>query len=91
MAQRTELSRCQYPVPDRYRVDEKDCGEPAVAVWTFEAGGQMHVCELHDDAVRESLEKFGEPTPEDIKAYEHQLNLDAWSDGESTHKEIYGW
>ena len=63
MSQRTELPRCQYPVPDRDRVDEDDCGEPAIAVWTFDSGGQMYVCSDHDAVLYEMPGEPEQPAP----------------------------
>lgn len=69
MAERKELPRCQYPIPDQYHVDEEDCNEPAVAVWVWNDGDCFYVCETHDEAVKEADYPM-EWTPELEAAYE---------------------
>jgi hypothetical protein len=66
LAEREELNipRCQYGVPDETAYEDgyiSDCGEPAIAKWSWKNGGQLFLCEKHDQIV-EAAEN--EPVPE---------------------------
>ena len=56
MPEKTTIPRCSFSVESQGTPEqEMDCGEPSVAIWKWDDGQSMYVCERHDDEMDEIL------------------------------------